>query len=434
MLSRFILPVLPEYILLAGILVLMTLEMFRFKAVRWNMAGVMFLLGALAAAAYLPGTGLEGVFMGGSIALSPAIMAGKSPILLLTMGVFLIPDGGGLPRSKQVILTLSAVLGLLFMISANDLIILFIGFELMAIPLYVLILDGTAQRACVEAAIKYILTDGAVTAMWLMGVALMYCSAGTLGMNLPALALAQEDVLSRLGCLLFFGSFFIKLALAPFHLWSPDVLQGTSTRVMGLISAPVKAALVLVLWRVTVNVVWPAEWVAIIVLVSLLSVIWGNLAMYHQQSFRRLLAYSSVSNMGFVSLALLLPSRTLFISTLLYFMLYGPVLLAGLIAIEKLDLEETVNRWLRDDVCSRPASVLLLLFLLSSAALPPFPGFFAKLAVVIPLFRAGYGWVAVAVLVAGFLGLYAYLRVAHQFFNTDEEAGGSAAGKAEGEI
>jgi len=249
-------------------------------------------------------------------------------------------------------------------------------------------------------------------------------------------ALAGEDFLSRGAVVLVVAAFMLKAAIVPFHAWAPDAYEGASVPATAYMATVVKGAVLLALVRLFGDAAAGPELLGVLVALSLLSIVWGNLVAMRQQGFRRLIAYSSIAHAGYLFLALLGPAEVRFEAVAFYVIVYG---LTTVLALACLPRGED---WLRDRLNSLKglyhrdprSAILIAVAMLSLAGIPPFPGFVAKFLVFRTVMESGLIAVAVVGLVASYIGIYLYLRVIRYMFMNPaaahartEPAGGYAA-------
>ncbi len=407
---------LPESLLALGLILFPLFEIFKSTSQKlatfvWS---IMVTL-ALGACFYLLST-MKGAELcqaySGHFLVSADLLKIKIIFLLLTLPLGLLGEKYFMNPHKYYLLLLSSVYGGMLLISAGTFLTLFMGLELMNIPLYALILNGPKKSKAYEASMKYLFIDGIVTASFLMGLALLYYGTGSIALSQWVSNQGSLTVHAQFGYFVVFLSLLTKLTVAPFHFWGPDVNEGSSLRIVYVLSILTKFALLFVLWKVTFGMFNELRGQGLLIGLSLISIFWGNIAAYKQQSIKRFLAYSSVAQIGYLLLVFLLPQNEQMNLTLLYFALYAPVLLLFIWGVEKIcgtnDLLQNLEAQGRAKVL---LSLPLLIGLLSFAGVPPFPGFFAKLAVMFSVIKAGYPVVAVLAFIGSYFGIYAYFRL-----------------------
>lgn len=344
------------------------------------------------------------------------------------------------------VLTLMALLGQMVMISAGNLISVYLGLELMSLALYALIALRRDDVVAIESAMKYFVLGALASGFLLYGMSMMYGATGHLDIAEISKVIASgqyEKMALVFGIVFIVGGLAFKLGAVPFHMWVPDVYQGSPTAVTLILSAAPKLAAFAITLRLLVEGMHglAADWQPMLMILAVLSLAIGNLTAIAQTNFKRMLAYSTISHMGFVLLGLMSgfvvgnaeASGQAYGASLFYMLVYvlttlgsfGIVLLLSRdgFECEQIDDLKGLNRrspWL--------AAVMLLL-MFSLAGIPPLVGFYAKLAVLQVLVEAGYVWLAVVAVVFSLIGAFYYLRVVKVVY-FDEPA--ADAGKIEG--
>ena len=329
------LALLPEVVLsVAALAVLLVVSWRHEGADDSRLAGWLGLGGlALAGAAlyWLAAHSPEEPGLGQMVALDAFRYAGTALILLLSAGSILSALGY-LERERLVapefyVLLLLAVVGMLFMVNAEDLIVLFLGLETMSVAVYVLAGYDRADAFSAEAALKYFLIGAFASGFLLYGIALLYGATGSTNITLIGAQFTQGDLtlMAKLGLGLLVIGFGFKVAAVPFHMWAPDVYDGAPTPVTGLMATAVKSAAFLALARILFAGFEAslAQWQPVIFGVAVASMVLGNVVGLAQKTLKRMLAYSSIAHAGYL-LAALWPGSSLGISAMLLYLLgYG---------------------------------------------------------------------------------------------------------------
>jgi NADH-quinone oxidoreductase subunit N len=421
---------LPEHILLAGIVavVVMALASEDRRGVRaLSLAAVAL---SSAAAAWLHFTGAATSPFPGQFAIDPAITAAKSIVLALSVPVLMMSRDDFDTDDRFYILLLSSLYGFCLLLSADSFLTLFLGLELMSLPVYVLVLIAFTRPESVEAALKYLVLGGAASATLLMGISLLFGASGTMALTSFTRALGSHDTMAVMGVALVTIAFFLKAAIVPFHAWAPDAYEGASIPVTAYMSTAIKAGALLAAARLFSTAVVPWQAAALIAILPLISIVWGNLTAMKQVSFRRMIAYSSIAHAGYLFYAFLGDGPGRFQSVVFYLLAYGLMNLLAFSAIPPGDeatrdrLENLKGLWHREPY----AALAIGMAMLSLAGIPPFPGFIAKFLIFKNVIAAGYTTYAVLGLVGSYLGIYFYLRVIQFMFMSPQEAvaGGAA--------
>ena len=328
----------------------------------------------------------------------------------------------GLFRGEFFTLVLFATLGTMVMISANHLLTLYLGLELLSLSLYALVALQRDSVQATEAAMKYFVLGALASGMLLYGMSMLYGATGTL--EITQLAQLSAEGL-RTQAVLVFGLVFIvaglgfKLGAVPFHMWVPDVYQGAPTAVTLFISSAPKFAAFAIVMRLLAQALGAdalvEEWRQMLTIMAVLSLAIGNLAAIMQTNLKRMLAYSTISHMGFLLLGVLSGTIDGFGASMFYVVVYvlmtlgsfGIILLLtrGGFEAENLDDYRGLNQR------SPWYAFLMLLLMFSMAGVPPTVGFYAKLSVLQAVVQIGLWPVAVIAVVFSLIGAYYYLRI-----------------------
>ena len=345
------------------------------------------------------------------------------PVLLLARDDF--PEGPFYP------LFLSSLYGFCLMLSSDSFLTLFLGLELMSLPVYVLVLLAFGRPESPEAALKYLVLGGTATAMFLMGVSLLYGGSATLALSSFANALGSHDVMAIAGIVLVVLAFFLKAAIVPFHAWAPDAYEGASLPVTTYMATIIKAGVLLAALRLFGVTPVSGPMVDLIAILPLVSIVWGNLAAMRQRSFRRMIAYSSIAHAGYLFYAFLGDGPGRLQAVVFYLLAYGLMNVLAFASIPPDDDDATRDRLdtLRGLFQRDPYAALMIgIAMLSLAGIPPFPGFVAKFLIFKNVIAAGYTTYAVLGLVGSYLGIYFYLRVIQMMFMSPGGRGRHARG------
>ena len=340
------------------------------------------------------------------------------PVLLLARDDF--PEGPFYP------LFLSSLYGFCLLLSSDSFLTLFLGLEIMSLPVYVLVLLAFGRPESPEAALKYLVLGGTATAMFLMGVSLLYGGSATLALSSFADALGSHDVMAIAAIVLVVLAFFLKAAIVPFHAWAPDAYEGASLPVTAYMATIIKAGVLLAALRLFGTAPVSGSMVDLLAILPLVSIVWGNLTAMRQQSFRRMIAYSSIAHAGYLFYAFLGDGPGRFQAVVFYLLAYGLMNVLAFASIPPDDDDTTRDRLdtLRGLFQRDPyAAVMIGIAMLSLAGIPPFPGFVAKFLIFKNVIAAGYTTYAVLGLVGSYLGIYFYLRVIQLMFMSPEAAG-----------
>ena len=427
-----LLAMLPEHLLLAGIVVLLMLEIASNRSRGALALSLLAVTGAMAAAAWLSFDGYSGSPFPGLYAVTPQDLLAKAIVLALAVPVLLVArDDFSEPRFH--VLLLSSLYGVCLLLSADSFLTLFLGLELMSLPVYVLVLLAFRRPESAEAALKYLVLGGAASATLLMGASLLYGGSGSLSIATFADAVGSRGALATTGAVLVVVAFFLKAAIVPFHAWAPDAYEGASVPVTAYMATIIKAGILLAVVRMfgVASVAQPiADQLALLPLVS---IVWGNLAAIRQASFRRMIAYSSIAHAGYLFYAMLGEGPGRFQAVVFYVLAYGLMNLLAFAALPHAEDDTAADQLegLKGLFERSPYAALAIgIAMLSLAGIPPFPGFIAKFLVFKNVMAAGYTTYAVLGLVGSYLGIYFYLRVIQfMFMSADQPAPAGASSR-----
>src|SRR5215472_16265148 len=403
---------------------------------RW--LGYIALAGIMITAAFLFRLwGIEFYAYGGSLILDPFSIFFKLIFLIaaaLSIAISLkYLDIERENHGEYYALILFATMGMMFMAGAVDLVTLYIGLETMAIATYVLVGFLRSNQRSNEASLKYFLLGAFSSAILLYGMSLLYGISGSTRFVDIADALSRRsltDPISLMAMITLSAGLFFKVAAVPFHQWAPDAYEGAPTSITGFMSVAVKAAAWAMLLRVLGLGLEPlrAIWVPLLIFVSLATMTAANLAALTQNNLKRLLAYSSIAHVGYMLLGAVAYGSAAesgarvdgLKGILLYLLVYTFMNLGAFAVIASLRRRNVIGDEI-DDIAglfsrAPTAAVLMLVFLLSLAGIPPLAGFWGKYFIFLSLIETRYyALAAIAVLYAVF-GLYYYMRIASAMF------------------
>ena len=317
------------------------------------------------------------------------------------------------------VLLIFSILGMLVMISANDLIVLYISIELQSLSLYVLVALRRGSIKGSEAALKYFILGSIASAVILYGCSMVYSVVGATNYEIIKQFSDQsfDNLILSLGLVLIISGVAFKLSAAPFHMWTPDVYEGSPTSVTTvLITLPKLAALI-----VLVNLLlYPFQnqtitWVPIIIIISILSMAIGSISALKQDNLKRLFAFSTIANIGYVMIGLASVNDEAIKASFLYMFIYTLATLGVFSFIMILRREDRQLVTVSDiSGLSRSKPLLALsvaILLLSLAGIPPFGGFFGKLFIFTAAIEAGNLYLAIAGVIFSVISAYYYLKI-----------------------
>jgi NADH-quinone oxidoreductase subunit N len=396
---------LPEFIVAFGALALMMIGVFMGDRAQKLLSYLAILLFVVAGAAMFMQTGRDAAFNGGFVAdgfarfVKLMVLAGAALVLIMGQGYI---DRKKMNRFELPILVTFSVLGMMLMASAGDFITLYLSMELQSLALYVLAAFDRDNLRSTEAGLKYFVLGALSSGMMLYGISLIYGFAGA------GLLFGLVFLISGLA---------FKVAAVPFHMWTPDVYEGAPTPITAFFSASPKIAAMALFVRTMIGA-FPnaiAEWRQIIIFISILSMALGAVAAIGQNNIKRLMAYSSIANMGYVLVGLAAGTAQGVEGVLIYLAIYlitNIGVFACILAMRRGDhMVENVSD-LSGLAQTRPGYAFVFAMLMFSlAGIPPLAGFFSKFYVFLAAIRAGLYPLAVIGVVASVVGAYYYLRI-----------------------
>ena len=415
---------LPEHLLLGGMVVLIVMEIMGrgSRSALWVALGSV--VAAAAAAFWLSNAQYAAAPFAGQFSVTPAVLMAKGALLALAVPVLLM-SRTEFSDGEFSILLLSSLYGLCLLPSSDSFLVMFLGLELLAMPVYALVLLAFRRPQSAESAFKYLVLSGAATATFLMGVSLLYGATGSMSVSEFGPALASSDVMTRSAVVLVLLALFLKAAVVPFHAWAPDTYEGASIPVTAYMATLTKGAVLLAAVRLFSGANASGPIVDLLMVLPLVSIVWGNLAAIKQQSFRRMIAYSSIAHAGYLFYAFLGDAEGRLQAVLFYVVAYSVVNLLAFAVLPQNDDDDQRDSLdaLKGLYHRSPfAAAMIAIAMLSLAGLPPFPGFAAKFLIFKNVVAAGYTTYAVLGLVGSYLGIYFYLRVIQLLFMTAGEA------------
>lgn len=322
-------------------------------------------------------------------------------------------------RGEFYILMLASITGMLLLASAADLIMVYVAFETVSIPMYILAGFFTRESKSTEAGFKYFLFGAMASAIMVYGLSLLYGFTGTTNIYELARQFQANGIETGLlvgSLLLILVGFLFKISAVPMHFWAPDTYQGSPTPVAGLLSTASKAAGFAVLIRVLI-VAFPeiqVQWGAIVAAISVAAMTLGNLTAIAQKDIKRLLAYSSIAHAGYALIGIAAVSASGISSTMFYLIAYLVTNLAafGIVAaIWRIIKSDKIEDYAGLSRRSPWLALALMIALFSLAGMPPFAGFITKVLVFAAAVEAGLIWLAVIGVLNAIFGLYYYLIV-----------------------
>jgi NADH-quinone oxidoreductase subunit N len=417
-----LLPALPEIVLACGAMALLMVGAFRGeKATGFvNMAAIALLLGAAAIVLLLPGGLL--VTFNGSFVLD-AYARFVKVLVLVGSALALVMSLDYLSAEKQQrfefpILVMLSTIGMLMIISAQDLIALYLGLELMSLALYVVASIHRDSVRSTEAGLKYFVLGALSSGMLLYGASLIYGFTGTVSFEGIAKAAGEGASIGLIfGLVFLFAGLCFKVSAVPFHMWTPDVYEGAPTPVTAFFASAPKLAALAIFTRIAIEA-FPGiehQWRQIIVFVAIASMGLGAFAAIGQRNIKRLMAYSSIGHMGFALVGLAAGTQEGVRGVLIYMAIYLVMTVgtfACILSMRRKDgYVETIDDLAGLSRTNPSMAFFLAALLFSLAGIPPLAGFFSKYFVFLAAMQAGLYTLAVLGVLASVVGAYYYLRI-----------------------
>ena len=421
-----LLPIAPEILLAVGAMVLLMIGVFSGDDIAPPITGASIGLLAGAILILLFSSGRYEIFDGAFVLdgfarfMKIATLIGSAFAIAMSVG---FAKAERFERFEYPILIVIATLGMMMMISANDLISLYLGLELQSLSLYVIAAIHRDSARSTEAGLKYFVLGALSSGMLLYGASLVYGFTGHTGFEGIAAALADGRSTGLVVGLVFvLAGLAFKISAVPFHMWTPDVYEGAPTPVTAFFAAAPKLAAMALLVRVVIEAFEPVtqDWQQVIVFVSILSMALGAFAAIGQRNIKRLMAYSSIGHMGYALVGLASGSHAGVQGVLVYLVIYLAMTLGAFACIlamrrrgESVEDIDSLAGLMRNQPL---VALLLAAILFSLAGIPPLAGFFAKYYVFIAAIEAELYALAVIGVVSSVIGAFYYLRIVKIMF------------------
>lgn len=421
-----LMPALPEMVMLAMACVVLVVDLFLPQDKRGYTLLLSLLSLVLVAFSTLwvaPATSVS--TFGGSFILDQLAVTLKLAVYAVTFMVFIYSRDYlkdlGIYKGEYYVLSLFAVLGMMIMISAHSFLLIYLGLELLSLSLYAMIAFNRDSVTASEAAMKYFVLGAMASGLLLYGISIFYGITGTLDITTLATVIKTQAAINPV--LLAFALTFIvvglsfKLGAVPFHMWLPDVYQGSPTSVTLFIGTAPKIAGFAMAIRLLIDGLADLhmDWSQMLLVLSVASMAIGNIVAIAQTNFKRMLAYSTISHVGFILLGLLAGTETGLSSAMFYTITYAitsSVAFAVLMLLNRQGFEAGEIADLKGLNDSNPwYAALLAIALFSMAGVPPTVGFYAKLTIINSIVQIDLVWLAIVAVLLSVIGLYYYLQV-----------------------
>ncbi len=365
------------------------------------------------------GAGFGGLFVVDPFAdfMKILILAGAGLSMILALD---FNEREHIARFEFPVLMLLSTVGMMIMCSTANLMTLYLGLELQSLALYVLCAFDRDNTRSAESGLKFFILGALASGLLLYGISLAYGFAATMDFGELALALAKPGAASAgliVGVVFIIAGLAFKLSAVPFHMWTPDVYEGAPTPVTAFMSTAPKVAAIALLLRV-LEVPFHAafqQWSALIVIVSIASMVLGALAAIGQKNIKRLMAYSSIGHIGYALIGLAVGTQEGIRGVMIYMVTYvfmSAGVFAVLIAMRRRGLAlEQISDLSGLGTTNPGLALIMTVFMFSMAGIPPFSGFFGKLYVFRPAVESGFWTLAVIGVLTSVVGAFYYLRI-----------------------
>ena len=356
-----------------------------------------------------------------------SILAAGTLLVFLQADSWLKKEDTEFKRGEFYVLTLSTLLGMDFMISAGHFMMFFIGLELASVPMACLVAFDKYKHNSAEAGAKYILSALFASGLMLFGISFLYGTTGTLYFD-DMISGIDGSALQIMALVFFFTGLGFKISLVPFHLWTADTYEGAPTAVTSYLSVISKAAAAFTLMVVLTKVFAPVAeyWQPLLYIVIVLSITVANLFAIRQKNLKRFLAFSSISQAGYIMLAVISGTPYGMTSLIFYVLVYMVANLAAFGVISTVE-QNTGGKVDMDDYnglyrTNPKLAVIMTLALFSLAGIPPFAGFFSKFFIFAAAFEEGFHVLVLIALLNTIISLYYYLLVVKAMFITPNDS------------
>jgi NADH-quinone oxidoreductase subunit N len=434
--------VLPEVIVVAAALVVLSVDLLFMRAAatraRFTVGAVISCIGCLVAIVQMLTAPQQASIFDGMLVISPQTQMIQIALLVMAMLVILLSiDSKFTPHvGEYLALILFATTSMMFLVSSENILLIFISLELLSLSLYILAAFNKQSARSAEAALKYFIFGGISAAFALFGLSLVYGLSNSTNLTQIARAIKSPlDPLLFAAIVMVVVGFGFKVAAVPFHFWAPDVYEGAPTTSAALIASSSKVAGFVIFYKVMAigfagaegNGAWRgyiSGWVPVIATIAALSMVLGNLVAISQTSVRRLLAYSAIAHGGYMLLGIVSHTQQSFDALLYYVLTYALTTIGafGVVAV----VEDKIGGDKLSDFAglSRRAPVLsfcMLIFLLSLAGIPPLAGFFGKFYLFTSVLTVqprtlGLLWLVILAILMSTVSLYYYLQVLKRIY------------------
>ena len=327
-------------------------------------------------------------------------------------------------KPEYPILIIFSTLGMMIMISSNNFLLLYLGLEIQSLSLYVVSSFRRDNYKSTEAGLKYFILGSLSSGLMLFGISLIYGSTGSINFEIISSMINYEGFFPGIvaGLVFLICGFAFKASAVPFHMWTPDVYEGSPTPVTAFFATVPKLAAVGVLLRVLFDCFGPIveSWQQVIIIISVLSMFLGSVAAIGQNNIKRLMAYSSIGHIGFVLMGVASGTDKGVSAVLIYMVLYIIMNIGVFVFILNMERNgvavTTINSLNMYNNVSKSQTLFLTILLFSLAGIPPLAGFFGKFFIFNAAINAGLSWLAVMGGIASVIAAFYYLRIVYLMY------------------
>ena len=440
---------LPEVILIVTALLVLAADLLISRTapsrIRFTTGAVISGIGCIGAITQILRAPQQANVFNGALVIGPETQLVQIALLVLTILIVVLSIGSSFTShvGEYFAVTLFATIGMMLLVSSENVLLIFLSLELLSLSLYVLAALNKRSSHSAEAALKYFLFGGTSAAFLLFGLSLLYGLSNSTNLMQIAHAMKSPPLnpILAVAIVMIILGFGFKVAAVPFHFWAPDVYEAAPASSAALISSTAKVAGFVIFYQVMVIGLAGAEgsgdwrhyapgWVPVVAVVAALSMVLGNLVAITQTSVRRLLAYSAIAHAGYVLLAIVSHTEQSFVALLYYSITYALTLI-GAFGVVSIVEEQAGGEKLKDFAgLSRRAPVLslcMLIFMLSLGGIPPLAGFFGKFFLFASTLSAGQHalgllWLVVLAVAMSAVSLYYYLQVLKRIYVSEPAA------------
>ena len=422
-------PALPEMYLIAGICVLLLADVFfgdRHRKLAPTLTLIILVVGAFITAQYANVTERVLLFADSYVADPLAVFLKLFAFAVIAVALLYSREyleRRGMMRGEYYVLSLTALLGVFVMVSANSLLTVYIGVELLALSLYAMVAFDRESGIAAESAMKYFLLGAIASGMMLYGMSIIYGLNGTLRLDdLAEKAMGAPSLGMILGLVFLVVAVAFKFGAVPFHMWLPDVYTGAPTGTTLFLSTVPHVAYFSLAFRLLAHGMGSVgeSWQSMLAPLAVLSMVFGNVIAIAQTNLKRMLAYSAIGNVGFILLGFVAGTEAGYEAALYYTVAYvimtlgsfGVLVLASRAGFEAEDLDQFKGLYKRDPMLA----YVMMALMFSTAGVPPFIGFWAKFAIFQALWLTGHVWLILIGAAMSVVGVFYYLRVVKLMF------------------